>query len=86
MHLKVLEVSNMGKMERDFEVVEFDGLRAIKCPPAEHQQIIADVFMSRIIYGDRWYDYAIAAPRFTQEYPTPKEFADDSLEYILSLA
>src|SRR3989344_1812898 len=74
-------------MERDFEVVEFGGLRIIKCPGASAQSVSnADFYMTRERYGESWSDYATQVPRFRPAYPSPAEFGDESLDQVLSVA
>ncbi|MBI2580935.1 hypothetical protein HYV85_03965 [Candidatus Woesearchaeota archaeon] len=69
--------------EKDFEVIELNGLKLIRFRGATAKSINSDVYWTQEIYCKYWGDYATQVPRFRPEYPTPQEFADESLEYIL---
>lgn len=74
--------------EQLFEVVRFDEARLLRYSGASHPEdrsLRADLFLSFDIFGDYEGGYAQIVPRMRPTWPTPQEFADETLADILGI-
>jgi hypothetical protein len=72
--------------EQSFEVVRFNEAKLLKYSGASHPQdrsLKADLFLSSDIFDDYENAYAQVVPRMRHTWPTPQEFADETLADIL---
>ena len=71
--------------ERDFQVVEIGGAPILRYDNATANSVHADVYLTNEIYDKMCGDYATQVPRFRPNWPTPEEFANEALGYVLDL-
>ena len=71
--------------ERDLQVIEIEGAPVLRYDNATANSVRADVYLTKEIYDKICGDYATQVPRFRLGWPTPEEFANEALEYVLDL-
>jgi len=71
--------------ERDFETFEIEGLELIRYSDSTALSIIVDLFLTLEKYGEYWQNYGTQIEKLRSDWPTPSEFANESLEYILKV-
>ena len=76
----------MNRETKNFQVVEIFGLPVIKYEGAISDSIVADLYLSQERFDISEQGYAQSVPRFRRNWPTPQEFANESLDDILYTA
>jgi len=76
----------MDAGNQEFQIVKVFGLPIFKYEGANTGHIVADLYLTQDILGRLEGEYAQAVPRFRANWPTPQEFANESLDGILSMA